>query len=135
MAINRQSKSTTTISMCCHFLVICLRMQINCNSFCSISCCQSNGTLNLEIVQMILLTLYAFGVIYPVCELGQQVRNDFDEISTTIYQMNWYSFPTQIQRILPIILLGSQKPVQIRSFGNIETTRETFKIVFHNILV
>lgn len=77
--------------------------------------------------------MYAFVVIFPICELGQQLRNAFDEICTTIYQMDWYSFPTQTQRILAMILLGAQTPVQIGAYGNIEASRETCKKVLQKM--
>lgn len=57
------------------------------------------------------------------CELGERVRNAMSEINDSINQFYWYLFPMKVQKMLPIILLSVQQPVEIQCFGSITCTR------------
>ena len=72
---------------------------------------------------------YAFGVMFVACELGQRLNLAFDECNDMIDQFNWYLFPAEIQRMLPLILNFMQQPVEIKCFGSTALDRETFKYV------
>lgn len=72
---------------------------------------------------------YAFGLLCFACELGERFRNLFEEIAVTIDQFNWYLFPFEMQRTLPIIILNVQQPVAIACFGSILCDRNSFKFV------
>lgn len=63
------------------------------------------------------------------CDLGESVSNGFDALDEAVCSGNWYTFPIEIQRILPTILLATQKPVLLRGFGNIPCLRETYRKV------
>lgn len=62
--------------------------------------------------------VYAFGVIFVACELGQRVNLAFDECSQIINQFEWYLFPDEIQRMLPLILNLTRQPIEIKCFGS-----------------
>lgn len=72
---------------------------------------------------------YAFGAVFVICELCQRITNSFDEISEKIEAFEWNSFPQEIQKLLPILLIGAQQPVVFECFGGISALRETFKKV------
>lgn len=72
---------------------------------------------------------YAFGVVLIICELGQRLTHEFERIDDEIDQFDWYLFPPQIQRLLPIIMIASRQEVFLECFGSITGTRETFKKV------
>lgn len=72
---------------------------------------------------------YAFGIILIICELGQRLTDAFGRIADEIENLAWYEFPREIQRMLLIILIRSQRPVELQCFGSISGTRETFKKV------
>ena len=72
---------------------------------------------------------YAFGIVPGICEVGQQIYNAFDEIDDEIEAFNWYLFPLKMRKMLPIILMVSQQPVQVDCFGSIFVLREAFKKV------
>lgn len=73
--------------------------------------------------------IYGFGIMYIACELGQQMSIAFDECTDLIGQFEWYAFPIEIQRMLPMILNFAMQPVEIKCFGTITSDRETFKYV------
>lgn len=77
--------------------------------------------------------IYAFGVIFAASEMGQRLQQAFDECSDIIYQLDWYLFPAEIQRILPIIINFSQQPIIFECFGSMVCDRETFKYVSYRI--
>lgn len=75
-----------------------------------------------------LLNLSLFLTCLP-CEIGERMSNAVFEIEDEIAQFDWYSFPLEIQKILPIIIVNVQKPINIDCFGSISATRDTFKEV------
>lgn len=71
-----------------------------------------------------------FGItctLFYICDFHQQMSNAFDEINDKIVQMSWYRFPNEINRMLPMILMVTQQPVEFRFFGSISCSRETLK--------
>lgn len=82
---------------------------------------------------MLILTamevFYSFAVLLLACELGQRFNLAFDECSTTVEQLEWYSFPLDVQRLLPLILNFTQQPIEIKCFGSVACDREAFKYV------
>lgn len=71
----------------------------------------------------------AFGLILIACEIGQRLSLRFDECGQIVEQFEWYLFPTEIQWVLPTILIFAQQPFEIICFGSAACNRETFKIV------
>lgn len=107
-----------------HYVMISSRL----NHLCLIFLFQerhSSGMLFL----IICFASYAFGLLFVVCELCQRTSNSFDEINDRIMTFNSYSFPHKIQKLLPIILIGTQKPFIAHFFGGISALRETFQKV------
>lgn len=72
--------------------------------------------------------------IYLFSDLGEDVSNHFYELNDTIYQSEWYAFPIEVQRMLPILLMTTQKQVVPRGFGNLLCIRESFKKVTTSFL-
>lgn len=72
-----------------------------------------------------------FGLIlvFIACELGQRISGTFDGIDVTISQFDWYLFPIEMKRMLPMIITSVQRPVSLECFGEIVCTREVFKNV------
>lgn len=60
-----------------------------------------------------------------MCELGQRLICAYSEIDDVIGQIDWYRYPCEIQKIMPTIIVNSQKPIAITIFGNMTTNRET----------
>lgn len=73
--------------------------------------------------------MYAFVVLLIACELGQRFHLAFFDCSEMIGQFEWYSFPYEIQRMLPVVIHFAQQPVDIKCFGSAACDRETFKSV------
>lgn len=73
--------------------------------------------------------LYAFGVLFTACELGQRLNFAFDECNEMIGEFEWYKFPIEIQRMLPMLMCLAQQPVEIQTFGSVALKREAFKYV------
>lgn len=71
----------------------------------------------------------AFGSIFIFCELGERLTGRFAEIDNEMCSSDWYTFPMDIQKMLPIILNGTQASVVLIGIGNISCTREAFKNV------
>lgn len=72
---------------------------------------------------------YAFGLMLIGCEFGQRITDAFEECNETIVQLNWYLFPSEIQRITPIIINFGQQPIVFYCYGSIAFDRELFKLV------
>lgn len=70
-----------------------------------------------------------FGFTFIFCELGQRVSDLMKQIIDTIDQFDWYLFPMEIQRMLPILLIVAQQPIDIVVIGSTSANRDTFKKV------
>lgn len=65
---------------------------------------------------------------------GQQFSTAIEGIDIAFSQLDWYSFPSEVQRILPPIMLITQQPNYIKCFGNVLCARKQFRKVSRNIL-
>lgn len=76
-----------------------------------------------------LQAIYAFGLVFVICEMGQRLNFAFAECSQMVDQFEWYLFPMAIQRMLPLILMFTQQPFEVVCFGSKASDRDTFKLV------
>lgn len=81
----------------------------------------------------VLLTIFtglmALALVFINCELCQRISDAYEQVDITIVQFEWYLFPNDIQRMLPIIIANAQQPVELECFGSIKCGREVFKNV------
>lgn len=77
----------------------------------------------------VLQVFYSIGLLFTGTEICERVNRAFDKCSTAVEQLDWYRFPTKIQRIFPLILLITQQPIEITCFGGTICNRDTFKRV------
>lgn len=82
----------------------------------------------------ILLNTNVNGVIglalaFIVCEVGHRLNDTFDEINFTIVQLDWYLFPIEIKRMLPMIIVNTHQIETLKCFGSITCNRDVFKNV------
>lgn len=67
--------------------------------------------------------------MFVFCDLGENVSTQFGQIDNLIYCCDWYTFPKDIQRLLPIVMMAAQEPVVLQGFINLKCTRDAFKKV------
>lgn len=77
---------------------------------------------------------YAFGTIFLLCELGERLTIAYDELECEIEQYEWYLFPIEIQRLLPLVVINAQQLVAMQCFGRISSNRDAFKKVLTNFV-
>lgn len=83
----------------------------------------------LTLLLTVFVACYGLGILFLACELSQRLVNAFTEIDRMIEQFDWYLFPLNIQRMLPIIIVVAQEPVNLECFGSISCNRAVFKKV------
>lgn len=64
-----------------------------------------------------------------LCELGETVAYQYEMVNDELCQLDWHSFPMELQQLLPTFMSFAQQPVMIRGYGNTQCVRETFKKV------
>lgn len=74
-------------------------------------------------------TCYAFGLVFTICELGQLLSNNFDEISEIFEQYDWYLFSEETNQRLLTITMILQQSIALECFGSLECGHEAFKKV------
>lgn len=74
-------------------------------------------------------TCYAFGLVFTICALGQQLSQNFEEIADLFEQYDWYLFTEEINRILLTIITILQRSIAIECFGSLEAGHEAYKKV------
>lgn len=129
------------ITICSALLLIQIQIvEFNCDTFWTFRQFQIRPIVSLLIqlhhednFAVILITMvevfYGFGVMFVACELSQRVNLAFDECNDMITQFEWYLFPAEIQRMLPLTMKYTQQSVEINCFGSTACNRETFKYV------
>lgn len=84
-------------------------------------------------VMILLLPVFngiiGLGTAFISCELGQRMADAFNQINSSIDESDWYLFPIEIKRMLPMVIAIVQQPVLMECFGSIKCTREVFKNV------
>lgn len=76
-----------------------------------------------------IMMFWAYVLMYFLCEFGENVTKEFNNLDDTFFELNWYLFPFEIQRRLPITIAAIQQPVVLEGFVNCAFTREAFKKV------
>lgn len=71
----------------------------------------------------------ALMLIFICCEFGQRFSNAYDELNDAVNRMDWYLIPIDLHRILLIVMINTQKPLDVNFFGSISCSREQFKRV------
>lgn len=69
------------------------------------------------------------GLAFYACELGQRITNAFSSLDEALNELDWYSLPIEIKKILPTIMISTQETVALNCFGSILCGREVFKSV------
>lgn len=86
---------------------------------------------NDSILLVMSFTLLCWSLIlaFIPCELGKRTSDAFVEINDMMDQFVWHLFRIEIVKMLLIILITVQQPVEVICIGSISCTRETFKKV------
>lgn len=79
----------------------------------------------------ILVGVSSFGPIFLFCEVGEQLCSRSDLVCDAFFKLNWYSFPHQVQRMMPIIIVIAQNPSRLVADGAAACSRDKFKKVCH----
>lgn len=64
--------------------------------------------------------------LYFLCDIGDNVMQRYENISHTVYQLNWYMLPLDIQIKLPTVLAMTQKNIYLRGFARFHCTRTVY---------
>lgn len=98
----------------------------SCHSF------QSLSTTDYDAIMQFLLCLaVGVGWLFAFCHFGNQATERFKNMATFLYSLEWYEYPTVMQRDLQLMIAISQEIIYIQGFGNTRCTRENFKKVGH----
>lgn len=81
---------------------------------------------SVAILSLIFKLANTLGQLYVACEICQRLSNAFMEIDDGMGQLDWYRFPHEIKKVLPIILVLTQQPFAFECIGSISCNRETY---------
>lgn len=81
------------------------------------------------LLALVVEVFYQFGAVFVVCEIGEKLKNIFNQIDKSFGQLKWYSFPINVQHVLPIVIANVQQESTIKCFGSFPCARETFEKV------
>ena len=73
--------------------------------------------------------LWSFGLVWIFCNLCEKLSTAFDEVYHVIDQLDWYMYPSEMAKILPIVFVNAQRRVVVECFGSIPCSLGTFKKV------
>lgn len=73
--------------------------------------------------------------LFLFCHFGNLISERFSSINEEIYLLDWYNLPQKLQKILPTVILITQKESHLNVFGNMHCDYEVFaKVTFFNCL-
>lgn len=87
-----------------------------------------------DVALPLMLVFWSFGIVFLFCELGQRLTDQFNEIDKEINRFDWFKFPLRVRKVLPIIMNGTQSLVEIKGFGNIPCSRDSFQNVRFSLI-
>lgn len=72
-----------------------------------------------------------FGLTWPFlfCFYSNRIIDRISDIGTTTYDLNWFNFPTHLQKYITLIVARSQQPIYFTGLGLIYCTIENFGMV------
>lgn len=81
----------------------------------------------MALVPAVWLAFWSFAQVFVICDACQRVTSHYE---IDIYsEWDWYTFSKNVRFDLPMVIIGSQLPVEVKGLGNIVCTREMFKKV------
>lgn len=83
----------------------------------------------LAILILSMLISLVFLLNLMICESGERVTDQFELFGVEFGRCEWNKLPIEMQRMYLILLSNTQHPKNIRSYGGIMCTRDTFKQV------
>lgn len=81
------------------------------------------------LISLLCELFWAVGFIFTCCEFGERVTNAYYRVSCAVDQLNWYSMPIALWKMIPIITISVQVPVCFQCFGSIPCSRGVFRQV------
>lgn len=111
------------------FKIICFEFNSILDRSFSFSLQSQNGNNFLQYIEHFFLIFWSFTYIFLFCNFGENVTSKFLAIDHAINECDWYLFPYDVQRMLPTIMMSTQKPLILCGFANVVCTREAFKRV------
>lgn len=89
----------------------------------------SNKIDSIVLFESIFCGFGALMLVFAACEIGHRFSGAYDEIIVTIYRIDWYFLPLDVQRMFLIFHIYAQQPPDFQFFGSISISREQFKQV------
>lgn len=83
----------------------------------------------IVLLESLFYGFWALTLIFAVCECCQRYVNTFSDINDTFVQLRWYLYPIEIRRLLILMILNAQYPIDIAFFGSMTCCREQFRKV------
>lgn len=83
----------------------------------------------IGIIQTVLLVFVSLFPFFVFCHFGGNLTYQFENVGDNLYQLEWYEYPMEVQKRLPIIIASTQKSIYMRGYGDTRSTYSVFKKV------
>lgn len=87
-----------------------------------------NATVD-EMIPSLFCLICASVAICVICEIGQQLTDQFNAFDDALCNCKWYSMPIELRKMLVIVMSNTQQATYMHGYGNIMATRDSFKEV------
>lgn len=72
------------------------------------------------------MCFWALFFIFATCEIGERMYQNSYDVEDKIEQLDWYKYPYEVQRMIPVFIMNAQKGIAIEFFGTISCSRAQF---------
>lgn len=83
----------------------------------------------VDIWRLLIYILVQVTFFAMLCFSGDHLTSRLAKIHNAIYSIAWNELPLDIQKLVPLLLNGTQEAHYIRGLMNVECSRESFKRV------
>lgn len=103
--------------------------QIN-NNWACIGALQGLNTNDQVLIVSILNAILSWlCLFYLLCDYGEDMTQAFRALSISFFDDTWPLYPIELQKLLIIMIQGSQEAVYLKGHASINTSRDIFKQV------
>lgn len=92
--------------------------------------------MDLSLVKFIVVVQLSTSIVFMYCYVGSLTTQQFLRYSVVWYEIPWYKFSIDLQKLIPLIIANTQKPLIFQGFAIIKLNLAAFtKACVLNLLI
>lgn len=64
--------------------------------------------------------------LFTFCYFGEHVTRRLEDVNGMFYQCDWFLFPIEVQKLMPVIIMNAKQPIYIGKIAGLYASLEVF---------